>query len=164
MGQDGWSHRITVEGILTYSPSRSGTTRYTHLYRAGIIEAVDAYILNQHYEGERSIPSRAFEEQILKASTDYLKVLNDLGTQPPVYVFLSLLGVKGCRMGVSTAFDHDDQYPIEREVLELPEVVVSDFAAPPASLMKGPIDLVWNACGFPGSPNFDAQGKWQPRR
>jgi hypothetical protein len=25
-------------------------------------------------------------------------------------------------------------------------------------------DRVWNACGLLGSPNFDAEGKWVPRR
>jgi hypothetical protein len=54
--------------------------------------------------------------------------------------------------------------PINAENLILPETVVEDFATPVGKILKPMFDLVWNACGYPASKNFDAQGSWVNRR
>ena len=46
----------------------------------------------------------------------------------------------------------------------LPEIVVDDLSTPAEPLLKPTLDLVWNACGVPSSPYFDADGKWIGRR
>lgn len=161
MGRQGWGHRITLEGLLTYTTG-AGAPYYTHLYRTGIIEAVNAYVLNRQYDGRWIVPSTAFEEEVIGAVGKYLKILKDLGTMPPVYVFLSLLGVRGRWMGGSASFG-DAGYAIDRDLIQLPETVVTDLAQSPDLLMRGQIDAVWNACGFVGSPNFDDDGRWHRR-
>lgn len=163
MSATGWTHRITLDGVLTYSLMQSGEAMaYTHLHRNGIIEAVDAYTLNHVHKGERLIPSTAFEDQILAFSRTYLDVQNWLGVAAPVYVLMTLLRVKGCRMGVSNLWEAGE--PIDRELLQLPEAVVMRLADDVGPIMKGTIDLVWNACGFERSPNFDNAGNWRRPR
>ena len=161
MGRQGWGHRMTLEGVVTYT-SGTAAPYYTQLYRTGVIEAVDGFILNRQYEGQWMIPSTAFEEAVRDAVAKYLRVLQDLGVAAPVYVFMSLLGAKDRWMGISAAFG-DNGYPIDRELIQLPEAVVLDLTNSPDSIMRGPIDSVWNACGFAGSPNFDDHGRWQRR-
>ena len=45
-----------------------------------------------------------------------------------------------------------------------PEVVVESFAEPAAKIVRPLFDLLWNACGYPGSKSFDNDGNWSPRR
>ena len=41
----------------------------------------------------------------------------------------------------------------------LPETILDSFTTPAQEILKPMFDLIWNACGFPGSANFDADGK-----
>jgi hypothetical protein len=160
----GWNSRITFEGVLTSPAARlEGAVSYVHLYRNGVIEAVDAYILNVRHNERRSIPSVLFEERILQYVRRYLDVQQGMGVAPPVYVLLSLLGVKGCEMAVSDYLLGRGE-PIDREVLQLPETVITNLSEQVGPMVKGVIDLVWNACGWAGSPNFNGDGVWtRPR-
>jgi hypothetical protein len=64
----------------------------------------------------------------------------------------------------------DDPYaleigqPIDRDTLTLPETVVEDLNSKPENILRPMFDLVWNACGYPRSRNFDADGNWLKRR
>ena len=42
--------------------------------------------------------------------------------------------------------------------------VVEDLSTPVGKILKPLFDLVWNACGYPSSENFDAEGNWIGRR
>lgn len=165
MSAHGWQHRMTVEGILTYSPLSTGVSSYTHLYRSGIIEAVDGYILNRVHNGRKLIPSVTYEGRLLDFTAKYLKVQQTLGVSPPVFVHVALLNAEGCWMGtVNDFYDMAERYPIDRAVLDLPIVGVDDIAADIVPILRPILDVVWNACGYPASANFDAQGKWAPSR
>ena len=164
MGNRGRSHRVTLEGLLTFSPPREGESssyEYTHLYRTGIIEAIEVGLLNRGPRERRSIPSMIFEKRVLESTHRYLTVLRDLDVAPPIYVYLSLLGVKGCYMRVNMQ-SIDDSEPIDREVLQFPAAVFSADEDDTQVLMRSTIDLVWNACGHIGSPNYDSKGHWDP--
>ena len=52
---------------------------------------------------------------------------------------------------------------IDRETLILPETWVEDWDTPPGKILKPMFDLVWNACGYPASRNFDSEGNWVKR-
>ena len=56
----------------------------------------------------------------------------------------------------------DDSEPIDREVLQFPAAVFSADEDDTQVLMRSTIDLVWNACGHIGSPNYDSKGHWDP--
>ncbi|MFH1622565.1 MAG: ATP-binding protein, partial [Candidatus Omnitrophota bacterium] len=78
--------------------------------------------------------------------------------EPPILLFLTLAGVKNCRM----AFRHNDfSIPIDRDILLLPEVIIEDYNAIPEQILKPCFDSVWNACGYPASLNYDEQDKWK---
>jgi len=159
----GWNHRINLDGLVSYNPSGDGVLSYTQLYRTGIIEAVEARLLNHTHEGRRMIPSVSYEEQLLEYIPICLGIFSRLKLNPPIVVALTLVGVAGLIMGTSF-FDFSIKEPIDRETLMLPETIVHDLNTPAVQVLKPIFDMVWNACGRAGSPNFDQNGNWVPRR
>lgn len=157
----GWSTRITLEGIL--SKSGNPAISYTHLYRNGIVESVEGTLLNIEHNGVRSLPSIAYEQAILQYLPICFSFLRTLGVIPPVAVALTLTNVRGVEMS-HDPLGFDEYHPIEVDTLSLPETVVENLDEDSAKILKPMFDLIWNACGLPGSLNFDAQGRWVQRR
>jgi hypothetical protein len=87
MGSHGWSQRINLEGVLTVSvDSNNVCYSYAHLYRSGLIEAVNGGTLAPYRQGEKVIPSVAYEEQIIRYLPLCLKALANLGCDAPILV------------------------------------------------------------------------------
>jgi len=79
-------------------------------------------------------------------------------------MFLTLIGVKGKYMSVDRPFGGLRKVPvIDRDILSLPEFIIEEYDRGISMILRSCIDTVWNACGFPGSPNFNEEGKWQPK-
>jgi Putative DNA-binding domain len=159
----GWSTRITLEGILSHTRGGNLATSYTHLFRNGIVEAVEGTLLNIQREGVRSIPSVSYEEAIMQYLPVCFSFLTTLGVMPQIAVALTLTNVRGVEMSHSP-FDVSDFHPIEVDTLPLPETVVERLDENPAKILKPMFDLIWNACGQPCSMNFDDEGRWVRRR
>ncbi len=80
-------------------------------------------MLRQHGE-ERVIPGESLEGELIKALRDYLSVLNALNVKPPIFVFVSLLGVEGYYMAHDKPlFLSDYESYVDKEILLVPEVV-----------------------------------------
>jgi len=160
MGTTRWHRRLNLDGVLwfgTVEPCPS----YTQLYRNGTIEAVQGRILAQEYEGRMLIPSISYERYILGYLPQCFRLLQAIGANVPAIVALTLLRTKGLFMGRGQL--DDPGYAIDTDTLVLPEVVVENFATPVNEILRPIFDLIWNACGFPASENFDADGNWIAR-
>lgn len=157
----GWSHRINLEGVLSYAESRDGKSHsYVQLYRNGIIEAVEGLILREDKE-KKIIPSLTYELELLKSLSELLKLAKELGINMPIVIFLTLVGVKDWEMGVdSSRFDYEDYYKIDRDILQLPETIIESYDIKSGNILRPMFDLVWNTCGFKRSYNFDEVGNW----
>jgi len=161
--------RYNLDGIVTYSDRQEGDiySSYTQLYRKGIIEAVDSRILiPRDIRGNilKIISSKLFEEKIIKSTSSYLNLLSELSIEPPVFIFLRMLNVKGYRITTGNQFAPYSQDSIERDILTLPEIMVQNYNDNIEKLLKPIFDLIWNACGEPKSLNFDEDGNWIGRR
>lgn len=158
----GWNHRINLEGFVTFSGGREERSHsYTQLYRTGIIEAVEALMLMDEKEEEKKyIPSRAYEEELLRSLSDYLRLLKELEINPPLLIFLTISGPKGFEMGVDRARFWDRYYKIDRDILSLPEYLLQNVDESAEDILRPMFDLVWNACGYSRSYNFDENGRW----
>jgi hypothetical protein len=57
----------------------------------------------------------------------------------------------------------DDLPKIDRDVLELPEIVVEQYGAPDSyqPALRPAFDALWNTGGYSRSRHFDANGKWK---
>lgn len=162
----GWNNRINLEGLVTYTGGRSNDSHsYVQIYRNGIIEAVEGGILNPDKPDKKIIPSITFEEKLLEILPQYLSVLNDSGISTPIFVYLTLSGIKDYEMGVNPRLAlFNDHFKIDRDILEMPEVVIENFGTNIISILRPIFDLIWNACGYEESLNFNVNGEWVPNR
>jgi hypothetical protein len=161
----GWSApSYNLEGVYTYSTDESVPHSYIQLFRNGIIEAVNTSLLEPESDGRKFIANVAYEDALLRGLTRYLELQKRLGVEPPAVVMLSLLGVKGYTMYVSAERRFGGGHPIDRDALLLPEALVEDLDTDAATVLRPVFDSLWNAAGWPGSINFDAEGKWVGRR
>lgn len=159
----GWNHRINLEGVLSYSGGRNDKSHsYVQLYRNGIIEAVEGLILSADRE-RKIIPSLTYELELLKSLAEFLKLERELGVNMPIVIFLTLIGVKDWEMGVSGNFWPEEYYKIDRDILQLPETIVESYDTEPKDILRPMFDLIWNACGYKRSLNFDEDGNWIAR-
>ena len=156
--------RINFEGQISISTKSDDSSGYTQVFRHGAIEAVAVGILNSSKEPRR-IPSHAYENCVVTYLTQCFEILERLGCSPPVFVGISLVGVRGLKMAVSgeDLMYKSDSGAIEKDVLVLPEIVVESPTAAWGSLLKPTLDLVWNACGYAESKWFDSSGQWVGR-
>ncbi len=159
----GWS-RYNLDGFLTYDEDQEGKSRsYVQLFRSGIIEAVEGWLLRPHGD-ELIIPSIRYEAELIKSLSAYLSLLRTLNVEPPVFVFLTLLGVKGYSMAVNKwRFWIDEIHTIDRDVLLLPERIIESYDVKAEDVLKPCFDSIWNACGFPKDLYYNDAGEWTPR-
>lgn len=147
--------RINLEGVLSY-----GTDGYAQYYRSGIIEAVEGCLLNRG-DGKKYIPSGLYEKELIKSLTEYLSLAKELGVNMPIVVFLTFIGVQGYEMPTGSEFVRFERSEkIDRDILQLPETIIESYDTKSADMLRPLFDLVWNACGYPGSRNFDEDGNW----
>jgi hypothetical protein len=159
-GIDGY--KFNLDGFLTYLNNIKGKPHsYVQFFRNGIIEAVDTSLLAS--PGTKlEIPSIAYEQTIIQDLSKYLYFLKTLAVEPPIFVFLALLGVKGYSMSVDPS-RYRNGVPIDRDIILLPEIVVESYEVETVDVLRPCFDSIWNACGFPGSFNYDDTGKWGER-
>lgn len=157
--------RYNFDGLLRVGQTGKGPQAYAQLFRSGAIETADAWALDDRTDGAPdTIPSVAYERYILRVLPGYLELQEKLGMSPPVLAMLSLVGVRGYRLTGTGPYDPADMVPVDRDDLVIPEVVFEDFDRDPqavAARMRPAFDAVWNACGLPRSPNYDASGRWR---
>lgn len=148
----GWETRHNFDGYLSFKNQLT----YLQVFRNGIIEAVDASIMEPK-GSELTIPSLTFERKLLDALPRFLAIQRQLGVEPPLFIILSLLGVSGYTMGVNTS--RLDTYPIDRDALLLPEIILEKFDCNPSEVMRPIFDAIWNAAGWPRSMNYNENGE-----
>jgi hypothetical protein len=91
-----------------------------------------------------------------------MSFLQEAGVQPPFYVFLTLTGVKGKQLGISSSWmSFGETYPVDRDVLSLPECYVENYDTDVDTIFRPMFDVVWNCCGYARSRNYNNEGVWQ---
>jgi hypothetical protein len=120
---------------------------------------VESRLLEPRAPDQLFIPSHAYEQHTIEALRAYLRLYRSLGLTPPWFVMLTLLGVKGYRLGVRNAWPNDT-YPVDRDALVVPEVVVEDASAEAHVVLKPAFDAIWQAGGFHESYNYADDGRW----
>jgi len=161
IGSTVWERRLNLDGLMSYKYG-SPCNAYTQLYRSGIIEAVSGEIVAKPYKEWTVIPSHAFEGYLLQFLPQCIRILQQIGATAPVLFGLTLTKTRGISMG-ATALEWGISYPIAQNSVVLPEVLVEDLSMPVAKILRPIFDLIWNACGYPRSENFDSNDNWIPR-
>jgi hypothetical protein len=161
---DIYGSRINLDGFVTFSKSAEQFVSYTQLFRNGTIEAVHDDILVSVVEDRPEIPNPIFEEIIIKACRDLLDFQNNIGIEPPILIYVTLVGVKGFSMAISHQMQYRNRHQIgmqviDRDSLLIPEVFIQDYESLDMGRLLRPIfDIIWNAAGWPYSLNYDIDG------
>ena len=148
--------RLNFDGYAVYDlVGDKSSCSYTQVFRNAVVEAVDACTF---YAPHDKILFQVYERYIVKALSLYCPSLITKFIDGPCVVFLSILGIKGYEIKPAGTILHDriNKTPIERENLLLPDMYIEDinnFSAP--EIMKPAFDMVWNACGYSGSKNYN---------
>lgn len=135
---------------------------YLQIYRSGIIEAVDG-LIGFYGQEQRIFPATFAENEILKAIKRFLNIQKDLEVTTPLALSVSLVGVMGYRITPSNTYSFfaGGLTPIDRDVLNIPEVLLEGYDGKPYSFMRPIFDAIWNASGFAACPNYNELGVWQ---
>ena len=159
----GWNDRYNLDGVLAYSWGKEKKSHsYVQLFRNGVMEAVEGLLLRPR--GERLIiPRVAYERELITSLANYLSLLKTLSVEPPIFIFLTLLGVKGYFMNAYSDPDIDEIYMIDRADLQLPEGIVEKYDDRAEDVLRPCFYAIWNACGFPKSFNYNDNDEWAPR-
>lgn len=163
----GFGDRYNADGVISYSASRSEECEgYIQYFRDGRVEIVDASMLRlardrvDRDQVFRNIPSGIFESEIIGAVSRLMSVYAVLGISAPFAVMLSVVEARGFSMFVDHFQRVDDAKPIDRDVLVFPDFVWEEAPASPVIALRPIFDLLWNACGYARSLNYDANGAW----
>lgn len=155
----GYNNGYSYDGYLTYDyepPVRS----YLQFLRKGRLESVDAHMIGAN--GDRKIiPSESFEEGIVEAAKNYMSLFQSLDMDAPLFLSLSLLGVKGYCMPPTYRYLANAK-PIVKSDLLPEEITLDSYDLEPLDFMKPIFDVIWNASGLYGSPHIK-DGKWIKR-
>lgn len=156
----GSNGRFNIDGYVRYALSHDEqlAASYIQIYRNGALEAVDASLL-EPYDGKLSVPSVAFEEEILKSVRNYTAALQRLDVNVPLVVMLTLMGVSGYTMAVKgNWYARVNPITIQTDVIVVPETIYESYGTDIARIMKSAFDVVWNAAGWARSMCYDENG------
>lgn len=167
--------RFNIDGFVCSTRTEYNATTdfgYTQVFRNGIVETVDTSLLminawnrKQGYSNAdpESFSGERYERKLVVAVKRYLELQNFLGSNPPFFVMVSFLGVKGYKIALQRSIHHIAEYTseIDRNNLIIPEVMIEDFDVNVASALRPIFDAVWNAAGSDSSSNYDETGKFR---
>lgn len=143
--------RPNIDGFLVaYLDDEGYTHSYAQLYRNGIIEAVEGGALidvNELVGNVKTIWIKEFETDLRNALQRYLKLLQTLEVDVPLFLFLTLLGVEGVGLYYKGMFPPRVAHTIDRSQLSIPEACVKSYVQTPNEVLKGIFEALWNACG-----------------
>ena len=144
--------RYNVDGYLGY---RTGDQpSYTQVFRNGIIEYLDSWLSKP--EDAREVNANTLEKTLMEVVDTSFLIYETCGIKPPIIVFLSLVGFKGYHLHVNIR--RPTHYPIDRDVLNIPEIEIRDFSEGIHTILRPMFDMVWNAFGYPESLHYDQNG------
>ncbi len=151
--------RYNFDGILIYTRDLDGTHGYVQFFHNGCVEAVDSKLLRPSTPGPR-IRINELEVETLDALRRYLLIQQELGLQPPIFVCLSLVNVLGYKMEIKPGQGASSRSEaIDRDILKMPEAMITSFEESPEAILRPIFDSIWNAGGWPRSLNYTKKGE-----
>lgn len=157
------SYRYNADGLLISThQTRDGGKSYLQIFRDGSLEYGDSAILQSH--SFPAIASQIVETKIMHTFANALGLLTELETPEPIYVSLTLIGMKGRTMALpQEAFRYGyTTDPFDRDTIFTPDMLVENLneGYPYASTLRPIVDSLWQAAGRECTPYVSIL--WQP--
>jgi len=171
LGRDLGATRPNFNGRLFYAYMHNGVSRcFMQVYRDGRIEVASRgdLLREQALAASNSVDyflAPKTERDVVQSIITALTVMSSLGVQQPVYVCLTLLGVKGRILlprGNIQNYDIEDLPTFDEDMLFLPPAVFESFSDDVSQLMRPAFDVLWQSAGWQGSASYDEDGNWAP--
>jgi hypothetical protein len=162
LAKTGYNHTYNVDGFLTSSSVVENG--YLQLFRNGAIETVEPNLLRADRSGHPVCYAADLERNIVSAADTYLEALSKLDVPTPLIFAVTLEGMEGGL--VLSSHSSSAVFPEIRQArVHLPDVVFEEYisTAQIRRRLRPILDAVWNAAGYHGSPNYNADGDYVPR-
>ncbi len=104
-----------------------------------------------------------FEKRLLQAVRQHIELQQFLGCEPPMFIMVSLLGVRGYKISHGS-YPPSLTEEIDRTNLIIADAVIDTFEGGSdyiAEVMRPVFDTTWNAANYAASPNYDEDGKYR---
>jgi len=154
--------RLNADGFLfSHGVTEDYSRGYLQVYRSGAVEFAATHhdIPSNTQRGTLGLASQWQEKGFIASVASSLDILRGLGVQPPVYIGLSVLRVKGVVMiRPQRYFDEGDL--IDKDHLIVPVVTSDTLDEPVDRLLRPAFDAVWQASGLATSPYYNEEGTW----
>jgi hypothetical protein len=156
LNSSGFNTRYNLDGYLLYWPGRQNgiIDSYTQIFRNNIIETMDATLIN--CKENKISPSFDLEKEIIDIYLRVIYYYNEMNITSPVFFSLTMINLIGYTLGVPQhlMYRHGSN-TIERYIISLPEVIITDLSVKPENILRPIFDIIWNAFGYNKSQNFD---------
>ncbi len=151
-----WS-TYNSDGFLSYhAPNFADPKKkdYTQLFRNGIIEAADTWLFDTNANGVPVLVAY-FDGKLIAWLQLAMSFLQFSQVPPPVYMFLTLLNVGGCRMSIDKPnLPHISDFSIDATAVLFPEIVIQNIGQPAEQIWNRLSDMVWQSFGFERSFHY----------
>jgi hypothetical protein len=147
--------RFNLDGYLVYGGNKRCET-YIQYFRNGGIEIYTSRLYNLGNEkNPQGLNGNDFEKLTVKHIEESISISSEFGVEPPLIIYLSLMDLKNIAMFKKTEivgnFDRDD--------ILFPGIVVDNLDIDVSGLLRPLFDILWQASGWNGSPNYK-DGVW----
>jgi hypothetical protein len=163
----GWDHRFNLDGFVTFGGGGrdAATVRsYVQFFRHGALEATcDRYAGHDPQSKVGYVYTKSIEEDVIQAVERWRELLREWNVDGPYVVMLTLVGMRGFRLSVATqSFFGMPQYPLDRDVVSIPEVIIDASDVPADVVLRPMFDALWQAGGLNSCLDYDSDGRWNP--
>ena len=160
LGSSGGGSRFNLDGFIN---ERSGEQNngYTQVFRNGAIEATKSGIVSNR-DSRRLISGVGTEKQFFEVVPKYIDGLRTLNIPAPLCLMITLEGVNGAAYAVRSNQWDDEEPPLSRDKIELPECIVDEYGdyGSYCRALRPAFDALWNASGYVEAQTFNAAGEW----
>jgi hypothetical protein len=157
-------YTVNLDGFVTFTnPRDKPAGGYAQIFRTGAIEGV-AVLSTYGTIATPYISGPVFEYTIVSAVKNYLSFMHSIAIGPPIVVFVSFCGVRGChlRTGTGTEFGSGfyEGQPLRDDVIALQDVLIDRNPTNVPQALRSTFDMIWNAFGHLKSDKYNDAGEW----
>lgn len=152
MRSGGWSGRYNYEGYTSYSDFS-----YAQLFRSTAVEFATGDIAGTE-QAALFLPAAVVTQELIESVRLGLQVLQKLETVLPVFVQVSFINVLNHKLAADYRWTRI--HSIDRNMLVLPDVMVSDWNIEAHLLLQPIFDTLWQTVGYPRCTYYDGDSSW----